>query len=229
MAATPEAVQKLIKRIEALEQSVATVVTAETSFQNRVQALEAGSQTIANAEASIQSRLQALEAGGQKRQETKPFTETKGFQSLLVYDGKPSEYERWSFLLQQRLVKYNDDYTPIFDWLGGLSVPPDDAALEEFIMNGRLAREVVKPMTRIFWDVVCEKTGEKVATVVQNAERLAPELRGLVVLQKLHQEAMGMTGDRAEALTNLVLSPSRVEQLADLGAMLRRGKPTSEN
>ena len=89
MAATPEAVAKLIERIEKLEQFAIQSVGVGT----RVQELEKLGLQTQNVGKDVETRLQALESQSRKF-EKKGITEQKSFQALKVYDGVFSGYER---------------------------------------------------------------------------------------------------------------------------------------
>ena len=81
--------------------------------------------------------------------------------------------------------------------------------------NG-LCHSTLTQMSSDLWPLICMLVGPTLSTTLRNAEPEPKHVRALVVLQKLHSEASGMTAHRAAALHELVLDPQQVKSVADL-------------
>ena len=166
---------------------LAQMTEALRALSERVTLLEGSAMTVTQEIRNTDIRIQVLESLASKpegKSNKKELIETKAFQSLTVYDGNPGDYDRWAFLLRQRLVKHDAAYVELLDWLKKFDRPPTAFDLDEYILKNNLCEEAVHALSKPLWDVVCDKVGPNISTLLTNAESSPMAVRGLVVLQK---------------------------------------------
>ena len=140
------------------------------------------------------------------------FIVKKNFATLPKYSGKAEDYDDWRFQASV-FLSIETGFADLIHWIENQTQEPDQEDVGEWEL-GEKGRDA-DLMNDQLYNFLCLNTKDKALATVKNLAT-RKKINGVVAWWKFFNECRALTGQRIQALANVIYKPTRVKKYSDV-------------